>query len=79
MNRRTLSTVAGAAALAVDPWLAWPALAGALEVGGMIAMLDFLAVEKRPKALRGGVDVVMNPGRNTATVRHANRWGAHIR
>src|SRR3989304_7491813 len=39
-----------------------------LEVRGLIAMLDFLAVEKRLKALSGVVDVVMNPGGNTATV-----------
>lgn len=39
-----------------------------LEVRGLIAMLDFLAVEKRLKALPGVVDVVMNPGGNTATV-----------
>jgi Cu2+-exporting ATPase len=39
-----------------------------LEVRGLIAMLDFLAVEKRLRALPGVVDVVMNPGANTATI-----------
>jgi len=39
-----------------------------LEVRGLIAMLDFLAVEKRLKALPGVVDAVMNPGGNTATL-----------
>jgi Cu2+-exporting ATPase len=39
-----------------------------LEVRGLVAMLDFLAVEKRLKALPGVVDAVMNPGGNTATL-----------
>lgn len=39
-----------------------------LEVRGLIAMLDFLAVEKRLKAVPGVVDVTMNPGADTATV-----------
>lgn len=38
-----------------------------LEVRGLIAMLDFLAVEKRLKALPGVIKAVMNPGGNTAT------------
>lgn len=39
-----------------------------LEVRGLIAMLDFLGVEKRLKAVPGVVDVTMNPGADTATV-----------
>lgn len=39
-----------------------------LDARGLIAMLDFLGVEKRLKALPGVIDVVMNPGGNTATV-----------
>ena len=39
-----------------------------LEVGGLIAMLDHLAVEKRLKGMPGVIDAVMNPGANTATV-----------
>jgi Cu2+-exporting ATPase len=39
-----------------------------LEVAGLIAMLDFLGVEKRLKAMPGVVDVAMNPGADTATV-----------
>jgi Cu2+-exporting ATPase len=39
-----------------------------LEVSGLIAMLDFLAVEKRLTALPGVRQVAMNPGANTATI-----------
>ncbi|MGE3600508.1 MAG: heavy metal translocating P-type ATPase [Dehalococcoidia bacterium] len=39
-----------------------------LEVGGLIAMLDFLGVEKRLAAMPGVFEAVMNPGANTATV-----------
>jgi Cu2+-exporting ATPase len=39
-----------------------------LEVGGLVAMLDFLAVEKRLRALPGVIGVDMNASSTTATV-----------
>lgn len=38
------------------------------EVGGLISMLDFLAVEKRLRSIEGVGGVVMNPGGETATI-----------
>src|SRR5512134_1436195 len=39
-----------------------------IEIGGMIAILDFLAVEKHLRALPGVEIVAMNAGSSTATV-----------
>lgn len=39
-----------------------------IEVRGLIAMLDFLAVEKRLRAMPGVTSVAMNAGSSTATV-----------
>ena len=39
-----------------------------LEIGGLIEILDYLAVEKRLKALPNVAKVVMNPAGDTATV-----------
>jgi P-type Cu2+ transporter len=39
-----------------------------VEVGGLIAILDFLAIEKRLRAMSGVLGVEMNAGSTTATV-----------
>ena len=39
-----------------------------LEISGLTEILDYLAVEKRLKALPNVAEVVMNPAGNTATV-----------
>ena len=39
-----------------------------LEVGGLVAKMEFLAVEKRSSAMEGVIDVAMNAAASTATV-----------